>query len=148
MSRPIALCIDDDPDNLRIRELLLNQLGYETLIACSGASGLGMFQAVEVNIVILDYAMPDLNGAQVASRMRALKPDVPILMYSGLTTVPDDVEGQVDAFLVKGRPVQEFEGAPLKTGIGRSSKAPNPYASREKRSLADKVFVNWQLKES
>jgi CheY-like chemotaxis protein len=62
-----------------------------------------MFQAVEVNIVILDYAMPDLNGAQVASRMRALKPDVPILMYSGLTTVPDDVEGQVDAFLVKGK---------------------------------------------
>jgi DNA-binding response OmpR family regulator len=40
--------------------------------------------------------------------MRALKPDVPILMYSGLTTVPDDVDGQVDAFLVKGRPVEEL----------------------------------------
>jgi DNA-binding response OmpR family regulator len=108
MSKPIVLCIDDDVDNLRIRELLLHQLGYETITACSGASGLGMFQVADVNVVILDYAMPDLNGAQVARRMRALRPDVPILMFSGLTTVPDDVDGQVDAFLVKGRPVEEL----------------------------------------
>jgi DNA-binding response OmpR family regulator len=108
VDKPVILCIDDDPDNLRIRELLLHELGYDTITASSGASGLGMFQVADVDIVILDYAMPGLNGAQVAQRMRALKPDVPILMFSGLTARPDDVDGQVDAYLVKGRPVAEL----------------------------------------
>lgn len=124
MAKPLVLCIDDDPDNLRIRELVLQELGYDTLVASDGDSGLQLFQVADINIVILDYAMPGLNGAQVAGRMRALKPAVPILMFSGLTTVPDDVDGQVDAYLVKGRPVEEL--AQHLEGLLRVRKTPSP----------------------
>jgi CheY-like chemotaxis protein len=98
----LILCIDDDGDNLRIRELLLQQLGYETLCARDGASGLRLFTTVEVSIVIIDNEMPGRSGSFVAHKMRQLKPDVPILLLSGLPIRPDDLDGQVDAFFGKG----------------------------------------------
>jgi CheY-like chemotaxis protein len=57
--------------------------------------------------------MPDLNGAQVARKMRAANPQIPIVMLSGQPVRPPDVDGEVDAFLSKaGGPkllLQEIE---------------------------------------
>jgi DNA-binding response OmpR family regulator len=51
--------------------------------------------------VILDYELPDLNGGEVARRMRELKPDIPILMLSAHPVQPEGVGDVVDVYLAK-----------------------------------------------
>ncbi len=46
--------------------------------------------------------MPDANGAEVAATMKRMKPDVRILMFSGLAHLPKDARTHADAFLEKG----------------------------------------------
>jgi DNA-binding response OmpR family regulator len=101
-------CIDPDVHNLNIRDIVLRQEGYDTLVAADANSGLRLFGTSDVSLVILDYDLPDLNGRAVACEMRQLKTHIPILMLSAQLFRPDDVDGEVDAYLTKGGSVKEF----------------------------------------
>ena len=76
--------------------------------ASGGKQALQLFSMhPAIDLVVLDYAMPDLNGLLVARRMKQLRPKTPILMVTGdqgaLTAAP---ESCVDVFMAKGEPVQ------------------------------------------
>jgi CheY-like chemotaxis protein len=102
MRRETLLCIDDDPMGLTLRKMLLESAGYEVLCAGDGVSGLVGFVSHEVAAVVLDYNMPGMNGDEVARRMRQLKPRIPILLFTALPDLVDEVRGCADAFLMKG----------------------------------------------
>src|SRR6058998_1854163 len=102
MANSYVLCIDDDAPSLKVREMLLQVAGYETLSAADGPSGLLLFEFREIKAVVVDYTMPGMNGAEVARKMHELKPNVPIIMLSGQSSRPWDVGPEVDSFLVKG----------------------------------------------
>ena len=51
----------------------------------------------------LDYAMPAIDGGQVAAAMKHIKPSVPILMLSGVPHVPEQDLANIDAFVQKGQ---------------------------------------------
>jgi CheY-like chemotaxis protein len=106
-SPPRVLCIDDELVGLRIRTLLLERAGYEVLSAAEGSQGLDIFARESVQAVVLDFAMPGMNGAEVASRMREIKPNVPILLLSAYVGLPAEVTSLVDVYMTKG------EGAPI-----------------------------------
>jgi hypothetical protein len=53
---------------------------------------------------LLDYALPDSNGDEVSATMKRIKPDVRILMFSGMPHIPENARLHVDAFFAK-RPV-------------------------------------------
>jgi CheY-like chemotaxis protein len=99
--KAIILCIDDG-GGLEARKELLEISGYEVLSAQSGEQGLGLFVSHPVDAVVLDYKMPGMNGDRVASQMRRVKPDVPILMLSGYNELRRNELTCVDAFLSKG----------------------------------------------
>lgn len=101
-TRDLILCIDDEVTNLELRKLLLQRAGHNVLACHSGKAGLSAFESMPVGLVLLDYSMPGLNGAQVAKVMRKTKPHVPILMLSGHPVPPHDVDKLVDLYLVKG----------------------------------------------
>jgi response regulator RpfG family c-di-GMP phosphodiesterase len=65
--------------------------------------GLQLFAVSPVNLVLLDYAMPDMNGDDVAATMKRIKPDVRILMFSGVSNLPENARLHIDAFLQKGQ---------------------------------------------
>lgn len=96
------LCIDDEPIGLRVRKLLLETRGYEVLTATSGREGLELFAAHPVSAVVLDYAMPEMNGDEVAAALKRIDPGVKILLFSAYVQFPDDVMRHVDGFAVKG----------------------------------------------
>lgn len=98
-----VLCIDDSPDILRFRKLLLESRGYHVLTSTNGRQGIRIFQNRPVDGVILDYDMPFLNGAQVAAELKRRRPDVPILMSSGHGDGQPD-RAPVDAFVGKDQP--------------------------------------------
>src|SRR5579875_52406 len=105
-SERLVLCVDDERVGLHVRKLLLERSGYRVLTANDGTTGLALFQSNPVEAVVLDYAMPGMHGGEVAARMRAAKPDVPILLLSAYVGLPSDVTGLVNVYMTKG------EGAP------------------------------------
>ncbi|MGB5827256.1 MAG: response regulator, partial [Pseudomonas mandelii] len=85
---PVAqLCVmvvDDDSLVLTSTGLLLEDLGHRVISAVSGAQALELFEREQhVDLVITDMAMPQMNGEQLANAIRALKPDVPIILATG-----------------------------------------------------------------
>ena len=104
LPKMIVLCVDDDGSGLAARKELLEASGYEVITAQNGREGLELFDSHHIDAVILDYQMHKMNGAQVASQMRRVKPDVPILMLSGWAKLPPEELSCVDEFLCKGQP--------------------------------------------
>jgi len=104
------LCIDDDPGCLKVRKLLLESFGYKVWTSTSGREGLQLFNARRFDAVLVDYQMPEMNGAQVASEMRRLKPHVPILMVSAYSALPESVTRIVNAFVSKTEPTKFLVG--------------------------------------
>jgi CheY-like chemotaxis protein len=102
VSIPTILCIDDEELGLEIRKMVLEREGYRVLTARDGASGLSIFETQPVDAVILDYAMPDLDGGQVAAIMRQRKPAIPILMLSAYVALPENVLRLIDISATKG----------------------------------------------
>jgi CheY-like chemotaxis protein len=103
VSRKLLLCVDDRAASLEVRRLILEREGYEVLTANDGSAGLELFAARSVDLVVLDYHMPDPNGAVVAQKMRALKPEVPVLMLSAYFEAPADAAKFIDAYVTKGQ---------------------------------------------
>jgi CheY-like chemotaxis protein len=103
MSSPSILCVDDYETSLAGWCLYLQQAGYSVTTARTAQEGLERFAVSPVDLVLLDYAMPDSNGDDVASTMKRIKPDVRILMFSGVPHVPQKARLHVDAFLQKGQ---------------------------------------------
>lgn len=102
----LVLCVDDEYVGLQVRRLLLERSGYKVLTARDGDAGLSLFRKEPVEAVVLDYAMPGMHGGEIAARMRAEKPHVPILLLSAYVGLPAEVTSVVDIYMTKG------EGAP------------------------------------
>jgi CheY-like chemotaxis protein len=98
----IVLCVDDEKTGLMVRRILLEHQGYKVLTAEGGTEAVALFEQYPVNAVVLDYAMPGLNGAEVATLMRQRKPEVPILLLSAYVTFSEEVLKLVDQSMTKG----------------------------------------------
>ena len=99
----IVLCIDDNQDLLDCEKAFLESFGYAVLTAPSGGQGLELAALHPVDVVIVDYFMPDMNGQDVAIEMKRLQPRAPIIMLSGAADLPEKVLEWVDAFVAKDR---------------------------------------------
>jgi two-component system cell cycle sensor histidine kinase/response regulator CckA len=98
-----VLCIDDNHDVLECEKEFLESFGYTVLTALSGGKGLELASLHAVDVVIVDYCMPEMNGQEVAIEMRRLRPQAPIIMLSGAVDVPEQALNSVDAFIAKDR---------------------------------------------
>jgi CheY-like chemotaxis protein len=74
------------------------------ITASSGGIGLRLLQQHPIQLVILDYRMPEMDGEGVAREIRRTHPQVPILMLSSQIDVPERASSAVDAFIAKGQP--------------------------------------------
>jgi len=99
----VVLCIDDNEDVLECEKAFLESFGYTVLTAPSGGKGLELASIHSVDVVIVDYFMPEMNGQEVAIEMRRLKPQAPIIMLSGEVDIPEQALKWVDAFITKDR---------------------------------------------
>jgi CheY-like chemotaxis protein len=103
LKRAVLLCIDDNEDVLECEKSFLESFGYTVLTAASGGQGLELASMHAVDVVIVDYFMPEMNGQQVAIEMKRLRPQAPIIMLSGAVDVPEQALKWVDAFVAKDR---------------------------------------------
>jgi len=81
--------------------MLLEDAGYKVLVATSGADALQLFASHPVDLVLLDYHMPGMNGDVVAEHMEASESDVPIALLSADDGLPESALRWVDGFVSK-----------------------------------------------
>ncbi len=89
------LVIDDDPDVRRFIVQCLEALDYRVTQAEHGEAGLARLDADQPNLLIVDFAMPGMNGAAVAAEARRRRPGLPVIMVTGYadTCAVEDVIG-------------------------------------------------------
>jgi len=97
------LCVDDDAAGLFLRKRMLEQEGYRVLIASNGKQALCLVKSTHVDAVILDFNMPDMDGGEVAQRLRREFPHLKIVILTGYPdVVSPNIRGLVDGFVCKG----------------------------------------------
>ncbi len=85
----ILLAEDDEIVRSSLR-LLLESNGFTVIEAHDGAEALRLFRTQQstINLLVTDLAMPNLNGRELAERVKALRPDLPIMFISGKRSSP------------------------------------------------------------
>ncbi|MEO7189369.1 MAG: PAS domain S-box protein [Sphingomicrobium sp.] len=81
--RASIMVIDDDPDVRGFIVASLEEEGFDVRDASEGRAGLRALARQPADLIVLDFIMPGLSGSEVASRIRAARPDQPILFVSG-----------------------------------------------------------------
>jgi PAS domain S-box-containing protein len=79
------LAVDDDGLVLTTMTMLLEVMGHDPIEASSAEQALEVLRDTEVDLVITDYAMPGMNGAQLVTAIRSRWPDLPVIVASGYT---------------------------------------------------------------
>jgi adenylate cyclase len=91
------LVVDDNPTNLRLVFNLLNEAGYEVIIAKTGESGLKKAERVVPNLILLDVRMPGIDGFETCRRLKtsAVTRDIPIVFLTAVsnTELTDKIKG-------------------------------------------------------
>lgn len=99
-----VLLVDDDTTNLETLGEILRSEGYHVVCARNGAEALACLRATHADVVMLDYVMPQMDGAKMIGALRddVQTRDIAIVMTSGL---PEDMVrprcSDYDAFLQK-----------------------------------------------
>jgi len=78
-----VLVVDDETSLLEILELVLTEAGYETQTATNEVEGLRAFLKEPWDAVVVDRAMPEMNGEELAQAIRTLAPHIPLIMITG-----------------------------------------------------------------
>jgi len=99
--RKLILSVDDDLAVLYTRFKLLAAQGYGVLSASDAAQALRVFADHPVELALMDYALPEMDGGMLADAMKRHRPDIPIIMVSGVE-VPEKVLAMVNDFVTKG----------------------------------------------
>jgi CheY-like chemotaxis protein len=99
-----VLCVDDDTSILNIRKILLDAAGYSVLTAESGTEALGILSGgTNVDLVLLDYLMPGMNGDELAGKLRERRPDLRLIAVSAVGQLPPALLNSVDGYVQKGQ---------------------------------------------
>ena len=106
------LYVDDERSLRTLGKRRLELLGYRVTVAGDGAQALERFQATpdEFDLVITDYLMPRMNGLELTSEVRRIRPEVPIILMSGfIDNLPDEDLEPVGVTDTVQKPVTSFE---------------------------------------
>ena len=105
--RPLILCIEDSPTYLVLRKKVLEREGYDIVGAATADEALKALRELPVCATIADHMLQGTTGAELAREMKKIKPNVPIILFSG--TVPQNLNA-VDVYVNKGEPTAKFLG--------------------------------------
>ena len=102
---PAILLIDDNAIQAATRQTILKRAGYFVIAALSPQRTLEQFRSSEfpedIGLVITDHIMPGMNGSIFVKELRALHPEMPVLVISGLEEAEAEYTGLNVTFRVK-----------------------------------------------
>src|SRR3974390_1440385 len=98
--KKIILCVDDNEQELSVLKFMLSTNGYRVLTASNAREAIDIFAETPVDLVLSDYAMPQMNGDQLVSRLKQMASHVPMILMGDPQKMGDHMHG-ADALLAK-----------------------------------------------
>jgi CheY-like chemotaxis protein len=127
-SGPRVLFIDDEPSLASAASRLLARAGFEVTCTTDPLDALERFLANPdgFDVVVTDFAMPHCNGLELARRLRAVRPDIPLILCTGdATHLSRDQVLKVGIVEMLNKPVDAFTLEAVVREVARKS-APRP----------------------
>lgn len=89
------LIVDDNKENIKVLGLALKEKNYNLIVAFSGHNALEILDLTPIDLVLLDVMMPEMDGFEVCSRMKAnpKTQDIPVIFITALTELDNIVRG-------------------------------------------------------
>ncbi len=114
--REHILFVDDEPFLVELGQAILEQLGYTVTGCCNSSEALSLFQqqSSTFDAIITDQTMPGLTGLDLVKEVLALRPNLPIILCTGFSSLVDEQQAKargVQGFLLK--PFKQEEIATL-----------------------------------
>ena len=104
----VVLVVDDDDAVREVTAGILSDLGYQVIEAGSGSAALDMVETHDrIDAMVLDFAMPGMNGGELARELRTRRPAVPILFATGYADL--DALKEVGTDLIVHKPFSQAE---------------------------------------
>jgi CheY-like chemotaxis protein len=119
------LVIDDDARDRGLLVAVLEEKGYEVILADNGLAGLALCHRRTPDAVVLDLNMPGIDGRSILRQFRILHPTLPVVVFSGLS--PEEVEQEMlnqgaTAFIQKAFALDQL-------GLALQEVLPSPHTS-------------------
>jgi len=117
----VLLCVDDSDGVLEYERALFERSGYFVVTTASAREGLRLATMFNFDAVLLDYHMPEMNGHELASEIRRIRPETPVVIFSGEEMIPEETRELVDAVVLKDDAIAEL--LPTITRVCKGSSA-------------------------
>jgi CheY-like chemotaxis protein len=111
------LVVEDEPMVREIEAEYLISDGHAVETAADGCEGLSKFRAGKFDLVLVDRAMPQVNGDQLTETIKDVDPEMPVILVTGFTDTLENDHGRRGANLVLCKP---FSRASLREAVGKA----------------------------
>ena len=110
MSAIRVLCVENHPEYMGALKYMLETAGYQVMPATTGGEAVRLLITLPVDGVLLEYDLPDATGIAVRAEMKRIKPDVPVLLFTGVGSQTPFLLRFFDSYLRnRERPLEVFE---------------------------------------
>ncbi|HYX53496.1 MAG TPA: response regulator [Candidatus Limnocylindrales bacterium] len=96
----VILCVDDEPNSLVLRKLVLERAGYKVITASSVQQAMKVLESEKPDLVLSDQLMPGGTGTELAKQVKEKMPRMPVIIISGVNEIPPDAT-YADLFMSK-----------------------------------------------
>jgi DNA-binding response OmpR family regulator len=107
-----VLLIDDSPLQLRVREAVLRDAGFEVRIATTAESAHALLRSEpagdSIGVIVTDHILPGASGAEFVRQLRDFRPSVPVIVITGLPEAEAEYAGLGVIFRHKPCPPPEL----------------------------------------
>jgi DNA-binding response OmpR family regulator len=110
MGKKKVLLVDDEADLLTLMRKIVSFWGYEVFTASCGDEALDFLRNERIDAMVLDYSMPDIDGIELAKKIRAKGYRVPVIMFTAKPSIKtiEAAKGlQIVAFVPKIAPSED-----------------------------------------
>jgi len=107
---PTILIVEDDEHQQLLFQEELKEEGYDVVVASSGQEALDVVGRVEPDIVVLDVAMPGMDGIETLGRLLSSNNQLPVILHTAYATYKDNfMTWSADAYVVKSSDLSELK---------------------------------------
>lgn len=135
--KPMIVCVDDDEAMLSTVVRCLKRDGvYDIRSTLSASEALGWVAAEDIAVMVSDYEMPEMTGAQLAGHARRVRPETTRILLTGRRTLETAIDGinQGEVFRFLNKPFEnEVLRAAVAAGVARNRELLELTGDRERR---------------
>jgi DNA-binding NtrC family response regulator len=141
-NNPLVVCVDDDEAMLGTVVRCLRREAIEIRSTLSASEALGWIASDEIAVLVSDYDMPEMTGAQLAGHARRIRPETVRILLTGqrtLATAIDGInQGEIFRFLNKPFDNEQLRAA-VNAGVARNRELLAMSGDRERRQRREQL---------